>query len=49
MLKNYWNTLKICLFGQSTKYKVLSPEDLENTRNFEGWSLTLVAYLKNIY
>ena len=35
MLKNYWNTLKISLFGQTT-----------NTSNFEGRSLTLVTYKK---
>ena len=47
-LKNHWNTLKICLFGQTTKQRqtILNPEILENTSNFEGWGLTLVAYKK---
>ena len=47
MLTNHWNTLKICLFGQTTKQLLsLSSENLENISNFEGWGLTLVTYKK---
>ena len=31
-----------CLFGQTTNYTTLIPRYLENTSNFEGWSLTLL-------
>ena len=41
-MKNHWNALKICLFGENT----LSPGNLENTNNFEGWGLTIVTYKK---
>ena len=34
----HWN----CLFGQTTNYATLIHRYLENTSNFEGWSLTLV-------
>ena len=46
MLKNYRNTLKICLFGKTTKQLSgkFEPWNLENTSNFEGWDLSLVAY-----
>ena len=37
MLKNHWNTLKLCLFGQTTKQWL---------SNFEGWGLNPVAYKK---
>ena len=50
MLKNHWNTLKFRLFGQSTE-QTLSNFELWrscNTSNFEGWSLTLVAYKKSV-
>ena len=30
----------------SNHYATLSPKNLENISNSEGWSLTLVAYLK---
>ena len=51
MLKNHWNTLNICLFGQTTKQTLSKFEpwrywNLENKSNFEGWGLTLVAYKK---
>ena len=36
-----------CLFGHTTKH--LSPENLENISNFEGWGLTLIAYFKKVY
>ena len=43
--ENHWNILKICLFGQATKQQAtLSPENLENTSNSEGWDLILVAF-----
>ena len=46
-----WNTLNICLFGQTTKQPLSKFEpwrssNLENKNNFEGWGLTLVAYKK---
>ena len=48
MLKNHCNTLKICLFGQTTKqpFSIFEPRNQENTSNFEDWGLTLVAYIK---
>ena len=48
MLKNHWNTLDICLSGQTTKQPLsnFGPENLENIGNFEGCGLTLVAYIK---
>ena len=46
MLKNLWNTPKIVLFGQTTKATVnhLSPENVKNIGNFEGWAL--VAFIR---
>ena len=51
MLKNHWNTLIICLFGQTTKQPLRNFEpwrswNLENKSSFEGWGLILVAYNK---
>ena len=40
--------LNFFLFGQTTKHRwaTQSPENIENTSNFEGWGLTLTAYEK---
>ena len=48
MLKNHWNTLLICLFRQTTKQPLsnFAPEKSENTSNFEGWALALLAIKK---
>ena len=51
MVVNRWNSLHICLFGQTqiTKQRAtLSPENLENKSNFDSWGLTLVAYKKGV-
>ena len=48
MLKNHWNALKIYLVKLLSNHKAtLKPGNLENTSNFEGWDLTLVAYKKS--
>ena len=39
MLKNHWNRLKTCSFGEITEQPV---------SNFEGWGLNLVAYKKRV-
>ena len=48
MLKNHCKTLKICLFGQTTKQPTSNfvVRILKNTNNMEGWGLVLVAYEK---
>ena len=57
MVKNHWNTTKICLFTtkiclfvcQTTKQLLSNFEPLKsskNTSNFEGWGRTLVSYKK---
>ena len=50
-VKIHWNTPKICLFGQTTKesLRTLSPENLENTNNFESLGVTLVTYRKEYF
>ena len=48
MLKNHWNTLKKCLFGQTTKWVCLSPQNPKNARIFERWGLMLVAHNKSV-
>ena len=48
MLKNHWNTLKNCLFGQTTKWVCLSPQKLKYARIFERWGLMLVAHNKSV-
>ena len=34
------------LFGQTTTQPLNNSENLENTSNFKGWGLTIVAYKK---
>ena len=46
MVKNHWNTLKVCLIGQTTKQPLSNPENLKNINNFEGWGLNLVTQKK---
>ena len=48
MLKNHWNALKICLFGQTAKQPLSNCEPWKswNGSNFEGRGLILVAYKK---
>ena len=46
MLKSHQNTLKICLFGQTTKQPLQNIDNLENTSSFIGLGLTLVDQLK---
>ena len=55
----YWFwVLKIIVFLTDIGYLIkllsnreanLSPEDLGNISNFEGWGLSLVAYKKTVY
>ena len=42
------NTLKFVYSVKllSNRKAILSPENVENTSNVEGWDLTLVAYFK---
>ena len=36
MLKNHCKTLKICLFGQTTKQPLSNPENIENASNLKA-------------
>ena len=40
------NTLKICLFGQTTEQPLQNIDNLEDTSSFIGLALTLVDQLK---
>ena len=52
MLKNNWNTFKIYIVYLakllSNREATLSSENFENTSNFGGWSLILVAFKKSV-
>ena len=49
-MTNTEKSLKNCLFGQTAKQPLsnLSPEYLENTRNFEVWGLSLECQMSNV-
>ena len=43
------NTLKICLFGQTTQQTLSNFEPWKPWKyKQQGWDLTLVAYIKNV-